>query len=82
MEITHPNDDKLVSKWNVWNVSLDGKVFTQNGSKLNGGDTNDFTFHNFVPFTLKTLDDAYQLVVFENKEWFVRGSNWRCEVAW
>ncbi|MQN34135.1 DUF5003 domain-containing protein [Prevotella copri] len=24
MEITHPNDDKLVSKWNVWNVSLDG----------------------------------------------------------
>jgi hypothetical protein len=65
MEITHPNDDKLVSMWNVWNVSLDGKVFTQNGSKLNGGETNDFTFHNFVPFTLKTLDDAYQLVVFE-----------------
>lgn len=65
MEITHPNDDKFVSKWNVWNVSLDGKVFTQNGSSLNGGETNDFTFHNFVPFTLKTLDDAYQLVVFE-----------------
>lgn len=65
MEITHPNEDKLVSKWNVWNVSLDGKVFTQNGSSLNGGETNDFTFHNFVPFTLKTLDDAYQLVVFE-----------------
>lgn len=65
MEITHPNDDKFVSKWNVWNVSLDGKAFTQNGSKLNGGETNDFTFHNFVPFTLKTLDDAYQLVVFE-----------------
>lgn len=68
MEITHPNDDKLVSKWNVWNVSLDGKVFTQNGSKLNGGETNDFTFYNFVPFTLKTLDDAYQLAVFEKKE--------------
>lgn len=68
MEITHPNDDKLVSKWNVWNVSLDGKVFTQNGSSLNGGDTNDFTFYNFVPFTLKTLGDAYQLVVFEKKE--------------
>lgn len=68
MEITHPNDDKLVSKWNVWNVSLDGKVFTQNGSKLNGGETNDFTFHNFVPFTLKTLDDAYQLVVFDKKK--------------
>ena len=68
MEITHPNDDKLVSKWNVWNVSLDGKVFTQNGSSLTGGDTNDFTFYNFVPFTLKTLGDAYQLVVFENTE--------------
>lgn len=68
MEITHPNDDKLVSKWNVWNVSLDGKVFTQNGSKLNGGETNDFTFYNFVPFTLKTLDDAYQLVVFEKEK--------------
>lgn len=40
-------------------------MFTQNGSKLNGGETNDFTFHNFVPFTLKTLDDAYKLVVFE-----------------
>ena len=64
MEITHPNE-KYASEWNVWNVSLDGKVFTQNGSSLNGGETNDFTFHNFVPFTLNTLDDAYQLVVFE-----------------
>lgn len=64
MEITHPNEE-IASIWNVWNVSLDGKVFTQNGSSLNGGETNDFTFHNFVPFTLKTLDDAYQLVVFE-----------------
>lgn len=64
MEITYPNE-KYASEWNVWNVSLDGKVFTQNGSSLNGGETNDFTFHNFVPFTLKTLDDAYQLVVFE-----------------
>lgn len=64
MEITYPNK-KYASEWNVWNVSLDGKVFTQNGSSLNGGETNDFTFHNFVPFTLKTLDDAYKLVVFE-----------------
>ena len=61
MDVTYPTS----SQWAVWNVSLDGKVFTQNGSKLNGGETNDFTFHNFVPFTLKTLDDAYQLVVFE-----------------
>ena len=61
MDVTYPTS----SQWAVWNVSLDGKVFTQNGSSLNGGETNDFTFHNFVPFTLKTLDDAYKLVVFE-----------------
>lgn len=64
MDVTYPTS----SQWAVWNVSLDGKVFTQNGSSLNGGDTNDFTFYNFVPFTLKTLGDAYQLVVFKNTE--------------
>lgn len=64
MDVTYPTS----SQWAVWNVSLDGKVFTQNGSNLNGGDTNDFTFYNFVPFTLKTLGDAYQLVVFDKKE--------------
>lgn len=64
MDVTYPTS----TQWAVWNVSLDGKVFTQNGSSLTGGDTNDFTFYNFVPFTLKTLGDAYQLVVFENTE--------------
>ena len=64
MDVTYPTS----SQWAVWNVSLDGKVFTQNGSSLNGGDTNDFTFYNFVPFTLKTFGDDYQLVVFENTE--------------
>lgn len=64
MDVTYPTS----SRWAVWNVSLDGKVFTQNGSSLTGGDTNDFTFYNFVPFTLKTLGDAYQLVVFDKKE--------------
>ena len=64
MDVTYPTS----SQWAVWKVSLDGKVFTQNGSSLNGGDTNDFTFYNFVPFTLKTLGDAYQLVVFDKKE--------------
>lgn len=64
MDVTYPT----ASQWAVWNVSLDGKVFTQNGSSLNGETTNAFTFHNFVPFTLKTFGDAYQLVVFENKE--------------
>lgn len=64
MDVTYPTS----LRWAVWNVSLDGKVFTQNGSSLNGGDTNAFTFYNFVPFTLKTLGDAYQLVVFDKKE--------------
>lgn len=64
MDVTYPTS----SQWAVWNVSLDGKVFTQNGSSLNGGDTNDFTFYNFVPFTLKTLGDAYQLAVFKKEE--------------
>lgn len=64
MDVTYPTS----SQWAVWNVSLDGKVFTQNGSSLTGGDTNDFTFYNFVPFTLKTLGDAYQLVVFKKEE--------------
>ena len=64
MDVTYPTS----SQWAVWNVSLDGKVFTQNGSSLNGGDTNKFTFYNFVPFKLNTLNDEYQLVVFDKKE--------------
>ena len=64
MDITYPTS----SQWAVWNVSMDGKVFTQNGSSLNGDATNVFTFHNFVPFQLNTLNDDYQLVVFEKKE--------------
>ena len=64
MDVTYPTS----SQWAVWNVSLDGKVFTQNGSSLNGEAANNFTFHNFVPFTLKAFGDDYQLVVFENTE--------------
>ena len=47
---------------------MEGKEYTQNGSSLNGDATNVFTFHNFVPFQLNTLNDDYQLVVFENKK--------------
>ena len=64
MDITYPTS----SQWAVWNVSMDGKVFTQNGSSLNGDAANAFTFHNFVPFQLNTLNDDYQLVVFDKKE--------------
>ncbi len=51
MDVTYPTS----SRWAVWNVSLDGKVFTQNGSSLTGGDTNDFTFYNFVPSPSRPL---------------------------
>lgn len=64
MDITYPTS----SQWAVWNVSLDGKVFTQTGTSLTGEAANAFTFHNFVPFQLNTFNDAYQLVVFENKK--------------
>lgn len=64
MDITYPTS----SQWAVWNVSMDGAVYTQNGSSLNGDATNTFTFNNFVPFKLSTLNDAYQLVVFETSD--------------
>ncbi len=65
IDITYPTEQTY--KWAVWNVSLDGKTYTQNGSSLNGGSTNDFTFSNFLPFTLKTFSDAYVPVVFEKQ---------------
>ena len=64
MDITYPTS----SQWAVWSVSMDGAVYTQNGSSLNGDATNTFTFNNFVPFKLSTLNDAYQLVVFETSD--------------
>ena len=68
MDFGRPTPESM--QWAVWNVSMDGTVYTQNGSSLNGDATNDFTFNNFVPFKLSTLNDAYQLVVFEtDKQW-------------
>lgn len=64
MDITYPTSNQ----WAVWNVSMDGAVYTQNGSSLNNDATNAFTFNNFVPFKLSTLNDAYQLVVFETSD--------------
>lgn len=69
MDITYPTS----SQWAVWNVSMDGAVYTQNGSSLNGDATNTFTFNNFVPFKLSTLNDAYQLVVFKKSGKYLIG---------
>ena len=62
MDVTYPTD----SRWATWEVSLDGKTFTQTSASSISGDgtTNKFTFSNFLPFTLKTAGDAYTLVVF------------------
>ena len=68
MDITYPTSNQ----WAVWNVSMDGAVYTQNGSSLNNDATNAFTFNNFVPFKLSALNDAYQLVVFETSDWGLR----------
>lgn len=48
-----------------WIVSLDGKTFTQ---KSSGGSTGDATISGRMPFTVKTLNDDYQLVYMEKWE--------------
>ena len=62
MDVTYPTS----TPWADWNVSLDGKTFSQTGTTGVTGEetTNTFTFSNFVPFTLKTAADDYTLVVF------------------
>lgn len=54
INIVYPAKD---SPWAVWTVSLDGKLFTQNSSSL--------TYHDYLPFPIKVLNDDIQLVVFE-----------------
>ena len=64
INFTYPSS----SKWPVWDVSLDGKEFVQNGTTLTGSESTKVTYHNFVPFTINSFTDAYQLVVFENSD--------------
>lgn len=47
-----------------WIVSMDGKTFTQ---KSTGGSTGDVTIQKRMPFTIKTLNDDYEIVYME--EW-------------
>lgn len=47
-----------------WIVSMDGKTFTQ---KSSGGSTSDATIQKRMPFTIKTLNDDYEIVYME--EW-------------
>ena len=64
INFTYPSS----SKWPVWDVSLDGKEFVQNGTTLTGSESSKVTYHNFVPFTINSFADAFQLVVFEKRE--------------
>lgn len=47
-----------------WVVSMDGKTFTQ---KNTGGSSGDVTIQKRMPFTIKTLNDDYEIVYME--EW-------------
>lgn len=47
-----------------WIVSLDGQKFTQ---KSSGGSTGDATLYKRMPFTIKTLNDDFEIVYME--EW-------------
>lgn len=74
IDIVRPASSSI---WAVWSVSTDGKTFTQNSSSLNSETTSSTTYHNFVPFKISALNDAYQLVVFkiENKILYEDDSN-------
>ena len=48
----------------IWIVSLDGQKFTQ---KSSGGSTGDATLYKRIPFTIKTLNDDFEIVYME--EW-------------
>lgn len=48
-----------------WIVSLDGQKFTQ---KSSGGSTGDATLYKRIPFTIKTLNDDFEIVYMEECE--------------
>lgn len=50
-----------------WVVSMDGKTFTQ---KSTGGSTGEVTIQKRMPFTIKTLNDDFELVyMYEWEDW-------------
>lgn len=64
MDLTLPSANKY-----DWTVSLDGKTFTQSGGGVAGTGGSTTTLKNRVPFTVKTLNDDYEVVFVE------KGSN-------
>ena len=57
MELTLPSANKY-----DWTVSLDGKTFTQSGGGVAGTGGSTTTIKNRLPFTVKTLNDDYEVV--------------------
>ena len=64
LEMTLPSSNKY-----DWAVSLDGKTFTQSAGGVAGTGGSTTTLKNRVPFTVKTLNDDYEVVFVE------KGSN-------
>ena len=62
INITTPSNNKY-----DWTVSMDGKSFTQGGSGT-AGSSNTTSFKNRLPFTIKSLNDDYE-IVFLSKGW-------------
>lgn len=60
MDLTLPSSNKY-----GWSVSLDGKTFTQSGGSVAGTSGSATTIKNRLPFTVKTLNDDYEVVFVE-----------------
>ena len=82
MELTLPSTNKY-----DWTVSLDGKTFTQSGGGVAGTGGSTTTLKNRVPFTVKTLNDDYEIVFVEkggsNNDLYIMDASYnewmRCE---
>lgn len=79
MELTLPSTNRY-----DWTVSLDGKTFTQSGGGVAGTGGSTTTLKNRLPFTVKTLNDDYEIVFVEkgnaNNNLYIMGDVWmRCE---
>lgn len=82
MELTLPSTNKY-----DWTVSLDGKTFTQSGGVVAGTGGSTTTLKNRLPFTVKTLNDDYEIVFVEkgssNNDLYIMDASYnewmRCE---
>ena len=82
LEMTLPSSNKY-----DWAVSLDGKTFTQSAGGVAGTGGSTTTLKNRVPFTVKTLNDDYEVVFVEkgssNNDLYIMDASYnewmRCE---